>query len=171
MTIKANLQVSLSFDEAGALASGGPFVGNSISFQSLFADGVGAGQFDRGYMAERTVTTGANDDIDCSGSAIQTLLGVNIAGVELVGILIINAPKDPAAAPNTTNLTIGGSGSGVPGLTTAGFTIKPGGCYLVMSPDAAGLAAITNSTGDIVRVTNSAGASNKYQIALLMRSA
>lgn len=171
MAAKAELKISVSIGEVGNNQQGGPNAEAFMSLAQVFGDGTTANNIDRVYMAERTVTTGANDDIDLSGSAIQTLLGANIAAVELVGIIIFNKPLDPNAAANTTNLTIGGSGSGVPGFVSAGLTIKPGGCFCAMSPDAAGLATVTNSTGDIIRVTNSAGASNKYMICLLLRSA
>lgn len=171
MPVNATLKVSLEMNETGALANGGPFAGALLDFQSIFADGVGAQQIDRVCMVERTILTGANDDIDLSGTGIQTLLGANIAAVELVGLVVMNRRKDPTLAANTTNVTIGGSGSGVPGFVSAGLTLKPGGIFVAMSPDAAGLATITNSTGDILRLTNSAGATIIVTVALLLRSA
>lgn len=169
MPVSAKLDVSLSVSQSGSNAfAGGPFWNAAMTLSQAFSDGTTANKFDRVYVAERTVLTGANDDIDLSG-VLTDAFGSTITAVELVGILLINQAKDGSV--NTTNLTVGGSTSGVPGFTTAGSVVKPGGVYLVMNPDATGIATITASTGDILRITNSAGASNKYQIAVLLRSA
>lgn len=167
--IKASLEIGL----AGTQQLGGPFYSADMAFEKSFADGTVANAVDRVYLAERTVTTGANDDIDLNAVLLDGL-GAAISAVELVGVFIMNRRRDEAAAlatPNTTNLTLGGSGSGVPGYTTAGLVLKPGGMFCHMNPDATGIATITASTGDIFRVTNSAGASNTYTIGFLLRSA
>lgn len=169
MTVSAKFDVSLSVSQAGSNAfSSGPFWSGAIDFAQAFSDGTTANKVDRAYVAERTVATGANDDIDLAG-VLTDALGATITAVEIVAILVINKAKD--GTPNTTNLTIGGSTSGVPGYTAAGEVVKPGGIYLMMNPDATGIAAVTPGTGDILRITNSAGASNKYTIAVLGRSA
>lgn len=169
MTISAKLDVALALNVAGANAfSAGPFWNGQMVLSQSFADGVTANKADRAYMSQRTVASGANDDIDLAG-VLTDPLGVAITAAELVGILIINKRADGTA--NTTSLTIGGSTSGVPGFTAAGHVVKPGGVFLLMNPDATGIAAVTASTGDIIRVTNGAGASNTYQVCILARSA
>lgn len=169
MTISAKLDVSLALNAAGSNAfSSGPFWQGVMALSQSFSDGVTANKTDRAYMAQRTVASGANDDIDLAG-VLTDSLGVTITAAELVGVLIINKQID--GTPNTTNLTIGGSTSGVPGFTAAGHVVKPGGVFLLMNPDATGIAAVTASTGDILRVTNGAGAANSYQVCVLARSA
>ncbi|KSV78999.1 hypothetical protein N182_18580 [Sinorhizobium sp. GL2] len=169
MTVSAKFDMSLSVSQAGSNAfSSGPFWSAATAFSKALANGTTANKVNLAYVAERTVASGANDDIDVAGSLVDAL-GASIVMAEVVAILIKNEGKD--GAPNTTDLTIGGSTSGIPGYTAAVATICPGGWYAIGSPDADGLAAVTPSTGDILRITNAAGASNKYTIAILGRSA
>ena len=172
MAVTAQLDVNLTAAQSGAHAFGGPYWNAAMSLSQAFSDGTTVNKFDRLYMAQRTVATGANDDIDLTG-VLTDVFGATIAAVELVGIMVINKQKDGTV--NTTNLTIGAGSNpftGFLGGTTPTLgPIRPGGVLLLMSPDAAGLGAITAGTGDILRIANSAGATNVYQIALLMRSA
>lgn len=169
MAVSAELNVSLAVHQSGANAfSGGPYWNGLMSLSQVFSNGTTANKIDLAYMAERTVASASNDDIDLAG-VLTDALGGTITAAELVGILIINKKADGTA--NTTNLTIGGSSSGVPGYTSAGEVVKPGGIYLHMNPDATGIATVTASTGDILRVTNGSGASNSFQVAILARTA
>lgn len=168
MTVKATFSLSLLLEQSGNSVFGSaPNWSSAMKLDLTLKNGVTANLYDLQYAAERTVLTAANDDIDLAG-AITDAMGGTISAAELVAIFIINKQKD--GTPNTTSLTIGGSSSGVPGFTTAVATIPPGGWYAIGGPGAAGLATITPSTGDILRVTNGSGASNKYQIAILARS-
>ncbi|GLI23483.1 hypothetical protein GGQ86_002979 [Xanthobacter flavus] len=169
MTVSAKLSLHLAANLKGSNAfNAGPYWDGVIDLVQSFADGVTAEKVDRIYMAERTVASASNDDVDLAGVLVDAL-GVTITAAELVAVLIVNKKKDGTA--NITNLTIGGSTSGVPGFTAAGHVVKPGGVFLLMNPDATGIATVTASTGDILRVTNSSGASNTYQLAVLARTA
>jgi hypothetical protein len=131
------------------------------------ADGTGANQADLVYAAERTVASATNDDIDLAG-VLTDAFGATITSAELVALLVINEQADGTA--NTTNLTLGGAANPVPGFGSALWPISPGGFFEMVSPGAAGLATVTASTGDLLRVTNSSGATAKYKILLLARS-
>ncbi|MBM3642237.1 MAG: hypothetical protein FJX15_13125 [Alphaproteobacteria bacterium] len=172
MTIDATLKASISVSQAGSNAFGGPTWSGAFEFLKNFANGVAADQADIAYVAERTVTTGANDDIDLAG-VLADALGTTLTMAKLVAMLLINRQKDGTA--NTTNLTIGLGTN--PFLGFLGGTvptigpITPGGVFMVSNPALAGLGSITGASNDILRVANSAGATNKYLIALLARSA
>lgn len=168
MAVGASISLKVSASESGSPSVGNAVWSGVIESALTFGNGTTANNVDLVYVAERTVLTAANDDIDVAG-ALTSGLGTAIAAAEVVGIAIINKQKDGTA--NTTALTIGGSISGIPGYTTAVETIAPGGMYMVVSPDASGLATVTAGTGDILRVTNAAGATNKFQVAILGRSA
>lgn len=170
MSAIANLKVGLDFSLVGSHPLGGPYWASDAEAILSFADGVGANQADKLYLAERTITSGSNDDLDLNAVLLDGL-GVVIAATELVAIFVINRRRDKNAAPNTTNLTLGGAANPVPGFSAAGVVVKPGGFYMHCNPDATGIATITAATGDILRVTNAAGASNTYTIGLIMRSA
>lgn len=167
MTFKANIQWHLDMgeDSAGNSFGQGHFTG-AMDFVQSFADGVGANQFNLGYIAERTVTTGATDSIDLAG-VLSSVLGTSFAAVELAAIAIINRAIDGTV--NTTNLTIGGGSNPALGLFSS-MILRPGAAVLASCGDAGGLAVVTPATGDLLQIVNSAGASAKYQFAVLGRS-
>ncbi len=146
-----------------------------FDYQKDFTDGVGADQANRIVMLERTVASGANDDIDLYGSINYPAHGT-INAVEIVGFIVANRPANPAGAANTTNLVIGGGSNNATDAFITGTTktigpIRPGGFVMFFNPDADGIGAVTSGTADIMRIANSAGASATYVIILLVRSA
>lgn len=168
MSAQGSINGGVAVKLAGSNAfSGGPFWNGSFDFALSFASGVAAGQIDMAYVAERTVASAANDDIDLAGG-LTDALGVAITMAEVAAIVIVNKPKD--GTDNTTALTIGGGSTETVPLP-AQPAIGPGGCLMIADPDAGGLFTVTAATADILRVANAAGASNKYQICVLGRSA
>lgn len=170
MTVSARMTAGMSITnqaDTAILGSKASWAAQMDYLQSI-ADGTIADQADLAYMAERTVGDGADDDIDLSG-VLADALGDTLLAAELVAVQIINKQKDGTA--NTTSLTVGAGSNTVPGFAAALAPIEPGGMFMQASAGAAGLATITAGTGDIIRVTNGAGAANTYQIGLLMRSA
>jgi hypothetical protein len=126
--------------------------------------GTGADQADQIWDDERTLTTGANEDLDLTGTALQNAFGTNIAFARIKLLAIVS---DPA---NTTNLTVGNAASngwvGPFGAATHTITLKPKGVLFLFDPSS-GAYAVTAGTGDLLRVTNAAGASAKYRIILI----
>jgi hypothetical protein len=173
MTVSAKLSAVFEASQVGTNDYGGPNF--SVILQDIlqFSNGTGAGQANLLFVDERTLASAANDDLDLNGTALKTVYGVDIAATTLVGAVIINAPKLASAAPNTTNLTIGGGTSPITtfmGGTTPTFGPLRPGAYLSFGCDAVGgFGAIVAGTADILRISNSAGAAATYQIALLMR--
>lgn len=175
MTISAQVKAAFGFSQVGSNAFGGPNFSALIDFQQAFTNGTTANKADIAYAAERTVSTASNDDIDLRG-VLADALGSTINAAELVALMIWNKQKDGTA--NSTNLTIGGAGT--LGNAFFGFLndadatigpISPGGILLLANPDGSGLGTVTAGTGDILRVANGSGATNKYMIGLLARSA
>ena len=170
MTITATLTASLKANQRGPNAFADEFDPNLSKLQAI-TDGTTAGKADLMYAAERAVATGANDDIDLSGS-LTDAFGTTITMAEMVAILVINQAKD--GTMNTTDLTIGAGSNPVIGFLGASDTIgpiKPGGTFMLFASDAAGIGAVTAGTGDILRIANSSGATASYQIAILGRTA
>jgi hypothetical protein len=172
-TLKASVRVELTATQRGAndFDSGGAFAPKVASTLS-FANGTGAGQSNLLFTDERTVGSGANDDIDLAG-VLTDVFGATLTFVEITGVIVINAPKSGPA--NTTNLTIGNAASPFVGFLggtapTIG-PLRPGAVFAIAAGDAAGLGAVTPATADLLRIANSAGASAVYQIAILGRSA
>ena len=174
MTVSAKLSAVFEASQLGVHDFAPPNFSVTVQDILQFSMGGGSGQANLLFVDERTLASAANDDLDLNGTALKTVYGVDIAATTLVAALIINAPKLASAAPNTTNLTIGGGTSPVTtflGGTTPTFgPIRPGG-FLFFGCDAVGgFGAIVAGTADILRIANSAGAAATYQIALLLRN-
>ena len=171
MSLKTTVTAGISAVQVGGNAFDDEFKPDVSKIQKLVS-GTGANAADLIYANERTVATGANDDIDLAG-ALSDAFGATIAAAEIVSVLVINGPASGTA--NTTDLTIGGGSNpflGFLGGTTPTIgPIKPGGCFMISAGDAAGVGAVTAATADILRITNSSGASATYQIAIVARSA
>ena len=166
----ATLKASVAIGESGSNAfSSGPFWNGSLSYSQVLSDGTTANKADLSYMAEITVATAANSDLDLAG-VLTDALGNTVTAAEIVAIMIKNVALDGTA--NTTDLTIGGGSNPVVGFMSGTIgPIKPGGMVMLAAGDAAGLGAVTAGTGDILRIANSSGATAKFQIAILARSA
>jgi hypothetical protein len=131
----------------------------------VFGSGTGTGRVDIEFVDDRTLTTGASENLDLSGVLIdafgQTIAAANIKGIEI-----------SANAANTTNVTFGGAASnaflGPFGDATDVLILKPGARAVIFDP--AGW-AVTAGTADILKVTNASGASATYRIKLLGASA
>jgi hypothetical protein len=169
MTVSAVLKASASVSQTRTAVAGvAPNWAAAINKTLSLSNGTGANQADIAYLAERTVASNTNDDIDLAG-VLTDAFGATITAAELVALVVVNEHLDGTA--NTTNLTLGGGTNYVPGFSAAQCPISPGGFVEMVSPGAAGLATITASTADILRVANSSGAQAKYQILILARSA
>lgn len=126
--------------------------------------GVGANQADQAWTDTRTLTTGATEDLDFSGTALQNAYGINIAFVKIKFILIV------ASSANTTNLTIGNTTAtqfvaGF-GAATHTWTLTPGDWICVGKQSAAGW-AVGAGTTDLFKVLNASGASANYDIIVV----
>lgn len=159
--------------QVGALNFGvSPAWSGAIDYSLALSAGLLAGQFDCGYMAERSVNASTNDDIDLNG-VLTDALGQVLSPTKLVALMIVNKPKAGTPA-NTSNLTVGGAANPVLilGGTTPTFSaLKPGDALMLASVDLAGICTITAATGDLLRVANGAGGVAKYQIAIFGRTA
>lgn len=173
MPLATSFRATLTVSESGANDFGGPVFAPTLSEVMELTNGTGALQADQCWFDERTVASGANDDLDLAGS-LTSAFGSVLTIAKLVAIAVINAPRVGAA--NTTNLTIGGGTNpfvGFLGGTTPTIgPIRPGGFVILGCGDTVGgIGSVVAGTGDILRIANSAGAAATYQIALIGRSA
>ncbi len=171
MTVSANVVMRVTAQQVGDNDLGAPQFAPVLAAAMALVDGTGAGQVDLVYAKERTVASGANDDLDLAGG-LTDAFGAAITFAEIVAIAIFN--KQPDGTANTTTLTIGGGSNPWLGLVGASgdlIRLPAGGVLLMACDTAAGLGAVTASTADILRIANAAGAGNTYQIVILGRSA
>lgn len=175
MSLAAEILVRLKARQKGGndYGSGGIFE-PTIEEILQFADGTGVNQADIAFFDERSINASSNDDLDLAG-ALSSAFGATIAAAELVALLVVNKPKDPAASPNVSDLTIGVGTNPVTGFLggtnpTIG-PIKPGGFVFLGSPHASGLGAVSGGSADVLRIANGSGGTAKVQVGILARSA
>lgn len=165
MSLSATLKMSIRATKtlSGDLGSGG-FNAAIESLQS-FVDGAGAGAVDQIFADERTIAASANEDLDvATGGGLTDVTGQAVAMARIKALAIV------ASSGNTNNVRLTRPASnGVPLFLAAGDgqDIKPGGCYLWMAPDAAGV-AVTAATADLINIANSSsGTGVTYKILIL----
>jgi hypothetical protein len=133
--------------------------------QFILASGTGANQGDLVYSSAATITTGATLSLDLKGSLVDAFgAAFTPAKVKLVYIM--------SKSTNTTNLTILGNAAAVPILNTVATTatLGPGDLFLITRRGSAGI-AVTAATGDLIEITNAAGASAVVDIVIIGASA
>lgn len=126
------------------------------------ANGSGANKASKVFADTRTLTTGANEDLDLAGS-LTDAFGQTLTFAKVKALAIV------AAVANTTTLTVTRpSSNGAPFLAAAGdgFALKPGGIFLLTDPSSAGI-AIAASSADLINVANAAGASASYDVIVI----
>lgn len=174
MPLTSEISLRIRSSQTGTSDFGGPNFMPEFEAIIQLVNGTAANQADILFVDERTVAASSNDDLDLAG-VLTNAFGQVITAAEIVAIAVINKPKVATAAANTTNLTIGAGTNPIVGYlggtTPTIGPLRPGGVVLIASPDAAGIAAVTAATGDILRIANSSGAAATYQIAILARSA
>lgn len=172
MPLSASVRLRLAASQTGSSDFGGPAFTPALEAVMNLANGTGAGQADLLFVDERSVNASSNDDIDLAG-ALTGAFGTTITAAEIVGVLVINAPRDGAA--NTSSLTIGNGSNpfvGFLGGTTPTIgPIGPGGFFFIGCPSATGVGAVTAGSADVLRIANGAGGTAVYQLAILARSA
>jgi len=172
-SLSARLTASMDVSFTGDHEFGGPVFNQSMKQVIDLATGTGANQADIIWMDERTLASGASENIDLT-SAPTNPDNLQKVIVKPVAVLIINAPRT-TSTPNTTNLFIGGAGNTFLGIvgsaSQATANIRPGGAFFMFNPDSTGMGTVVDASSDLLRVNNSAGASAVYQIGILARTA
>lgn len=140
---------------------------DTLSFiKSLtLADGTGTNQADKLWHDQRTLTTGANENLDLA-AVLADVFGVTFTLAKIKAIVIKSADA------NTTELQFKSDATnGVPLFSALGdgIRIPPGGLFVWTGPQAG--IAVTAATGDLLNVANAAGASAIYDIIIVGTSA
>ena len=173
MALSTSLRVALDFSQSNSADFGPARFQGKVEKLLQFANGTGANQADLLFVDERSVAASTADPLDLAGVLVNAF-GATVNAAEIVAILVINAPVDPLAAANTSNLTIGAGTNPVVGYlggtTPTVGPIKPGGMVLLCNPDATGLATVTAATADVLNIANGSGGTAKYQVAIIARS-
>ena len=127
-------------------------------------DGTATDKADRMFTDERTLNT-TSENLDLAGGSLIDAFGAGLTFVKVKAIMVI------ANASNPANIQVGGAASngfvGPFADATDKIVVKPGGVFLWACPGAG--AAVTASTGDILKVENLGTGS--YKIVIIGTSA
>jgi hypothetical protein len=168
--VSTTLTPTLKFQITGARAKTddkeSAAVALSETIQYALTNGTGDDQVDLLFSDTRTVTTGADDDLDLAG-VLTDVFGAVLTFAKVKAIVIYSK-----LAANKV-LSVGGDGSN--GFTTwlgdasDKVKINGGGLLALIAPDTGFV--VTGGTGDILRVTNASGGSSTYDIWIFGTSA
>lgn len=112
-------------------------------------DGTGANQADKLWHDQRVIAASATDTLDLAGTLVDAL-GDTVTLARVKAVLVV------AAAANGDDVNVQQPAtSGVPLFLAAGdgISVKPGGAFLWVAPDAAGV-VVTGGTGDLLDLVN-----------------
>lgn len=116
------------------------------------ANGTGANAANQVWSDTRTLAASGSENLDLAG-ALTDAFGATITFTKIKAILIKAAPG------NTNNVVIGAEATNPwVGLlnSTGTITLRPGAGFMAWAPDSTGMAVVA-STGDLIKVVNSAG--------------
>ena len=140
---------------------------HDVSFALGMAYGTSDNQADLVYSARTTVTNGAPDDYDLSGSLTSLLTGASVNFVEICWIVVVNESTTAGDF-----VAVGGGSNPLVNWVSAGgdaVNVGPGGCLMVGSPIDG--YAVTASTADILRINTSSANTITYRLIIIGRSA
>lgn len=167
MALSLTVKAGIRGNHTSALDLGTAALPVDVLANIALADGTGADQADRIFTDTRTLTASATEDLDLAG-VLTDAFGATITMARIKAILV------KAASGNTNNVNVSRPASnGVPLFLAAsdGIPVLPGGAFLWVAPNAAGV-AVTASTGDLLTFTNSAGTTSvTYDVVIVGASA
>jgi hypothetical protein len=169
MPLTSRLVLELTGSLTTALDFTTPVSSVDLRQQVDFVTGTGAGQADKQWADQRTLTASSTEDVDLTGTQTDAF-GATITLARIKGLLI------RASAANTNNVVVGAASSNAWAAllnATGTITLRPGTGILLAAGSADATAyAVTAGTGDLLKVANSgAGSSVIYDIAVIGCSA
>jgi hypothetical protein len=120
------------------------------TYSHVLNDGTTDGAFDKVYADTFSIAASGSSSLDLAGS-MTDIFGTAFTPVEIAAILVF------ADATNTNNIVVGNDTNHVPifSAATASIAVRPGSLFCITA-GGTGI-AVTASTGDILKLTNSAG--------------
>lgn len=169
MPLTSRITVELAATLTAALDFTTPSSSVDIRQQFDLASGTGAGQADKIWTDQRTLTASSTEDLDLVG-VLTDAFGGTISLARVKAILV------RAAAANTNNVIVGGASATQWAAllgTTGTVTLRPGALFVAAAgvADATGYVTAAGAT-DLLKVANSSsGTPVTYDIAVIGCSA
>jgi hypothetical protein len=163
--LTAKITTEIVAQQSSALDLTAPQADISKSYVERYSNGGGADQAQLIFSDSRSINASSNDDLDLSG-VLASALGGTIAFAAIKEIII------KAKSTNTGDLRVGkviSNGFAGPFDQTAGslgVRVPPNGILHLRNPSAGGW-AVTNATGDLLRVENLVAAQADYDVFLI----
>lgn len=166
MSLTSTIAVAVSAIQIPTIDLGSAVAQLSKSYRVDLANGTAAGQADRVFHDQRTLTASATEDIDLAGT-LTDVFGATLTFARIKGLIVA------AAAANTNNVIVGGASAtqfvSWVGAATHTVTVRPGAVLMLMAgaADATGYVTAAGST-DLLKIANSAGTTGvTYDIAVI----
>jgi hypothetical protein len=169
MPLSSTLAVAAFTELSQTAGLGTSRVPVGLSRSVTLGSGTGAGKADKVYQGRRTLAASATEDLDLAG-VLTDAFGAAITFVKVKGLFIA------ASASNTNSVVLGNATSNAWATllnATGTVTLRPGAALGFIAGTAESAAySVTASTGDILKVANSAGGSSvSYDICIVGASA
>lgn len=162
-TFTANLDLKLSRSLTNQPHPLGPITKSNSSFIAVDVLNLGTGdnKANTAFHDVRTITAGANDDLDLSNS-LRNAFGIliNFVKVKFIGIKHLTESA-------SDSIRLGGGSDCLNNWTKASgdqLLILPGGTFMWWAPVAGAATAVGN---DVLRVTNLAAGSIDYEVLII----
>jgi hypothetical protein len=169
MALTSRFYMAVAAEYTSPIDLGNPTSNTDWARQVVLASGTGAGQADLIFTDTRTLAASATEDLDLAGSLVGAF-GATLTFVKVKAVAVA------AAAGNTNNVVVGAASSN-PWATllnsTGTVTLRPGAFFVAVAgvADSTGY-GVTASTGDLLKVANSAGSTGvSYDLIVIGTSA
>jgi hypothetical protein len=157
-TLTSQVQIAVVSDFAETLGLSTPRDRVNYALTKSFANGTGTAQVNAIYHAKRTLASGASEELKLTGT-LQDTFGNVVSFARVNALMIENTSA-------SMTLTIGGSEANAWNTWTTGATdsvvIGSSGAMLTVNPLTGWVVA--SGTGDLLKITNSAGTATDYYI-------
>jgi hypothetical protein len=163
-TLKTSILLDFKSLLTTALDLGGASSPASLVKSFGWTDGAAINQANRVWTDRRTLAASGTENLDLAAVLLDAF-GTAITFARVRALIVA------AASTNTNNVLVGGAASNgfvnwVSDATDV-VVVRPGGLLALVAPDATAY-AVTAATGDILKVTNSAGTTGvTYDIAIV----
>lgn len=159
--------ISLRADVSGVNDIDNPVWKPLLRGYLFFSHGFLASEADLVFADTRDVASGDTDVLDLAGGLVDPF-GDPMPFAQIAGVIFLADRK------NTTILTVGGSGSNswsTPWRASGdGMKLFPGGAIVNATTHEDGIGAVVENVGDLLRVTNAAGAAARYTVLIVGRT-
>lgn len=153
VTLSGKVSLNTSINLANSVDVGNVVYPLNFTASTTFTNGTGDDQANEAFSDTRTLSASGTEDLDLSGG-LTDAFGNALAFTKIKTLIVT------AAAANTNDVLVGGAASNQLatffGDATDVVKVKPGGTLMLSAPESAGY-AVTASTGDLLKVANSAG--------------